>query len=126
MPKATPESCVPMPDEGADVSLAETPQAEGLSRLRAEVDALVDEATTLEAELRNEQERLDRFQVDYVDRVAPLMAHVELLEAQLAGEHRRDHRRTDRPGRAGRKGGVRATAGASSAPDGRTWMEEAE
>lgn len=76
-----------MPDEGADVSLAETPQAEGLSRLRAEVDALVDEATTLEAELRNEQERLDRFQVDYVDRVAPLMAHVELLEAQLAGEH---------------------------------------
>lgn len=75
-----------MPDEGADVSLAETPQAEGLSRLKAEVDALVDEATALEAELREEQERLDRFQVDYVARVAPLMARVELLEAQLAGE----------------------------------------
>lgn len=64
--------------------MADTPEEEELSRLKAEVDALIDEANALEVELRDEQERLDRFKVGYLARIAPLMARVEFLEAEVA------------------------------------------
>lgn len=69
---------------GRRVALADTSEAEGLFRLKAEVDALIDEANALEVELRDEQERLDRFKVGYLARIAPLMARVEFLEAEVA------------------------------------------
>lgn len=64
--------------------VAATPAGDELSALKAEVDLLVDEATVLEAVLRDEQERLGRFRVAYVARVAPLMARVEFLEVEVA------------------------------------------
>ena len=66
------------------MALADTPEDEELSRLKAEVDSLIDEANALEVELRDGQERLDRFRVGYLARVAPLMARVEFLEAEVA------------------------------------------
>lgn len=68
----------------AQSMLVQTPEGEELARLKAEVDALIDEATALDVDLRESEERLARFRVEYQTRIAPLMARVEFLEAEVA------------------------------------------